>query len=90
MFDFLVLQMFYSDGGANCKHSVHVADSMPFLRAILLLLRIDRNFCPVHEEITSITLHTPCNPRTQIAINRYKLIQTFFVIILKNILIFSK
>ena len=24
-------------------------------------LRIDRNFCSIHEEITSITLYTPCN-----------------------------
>ena len=27
-------------------------------------LRIDRNFCSVHEEITSIRLYTPCNPRS--------------------------
>jgi len=26
-------------------------------------LRIDRNVCSVHEEITSIRLYTPCNPR---------------------------
>jgi hypothetical protein len=26
-------------------------------------LRIDRNFCSVHKEITSIRLYTPCNPR---------------------------
>ena len=24
-------------------------------------LRIDRNFCSVHEEITSMRLYTPCN-----------------------------
>jgi len=29
-----------------------------------MYLRIDRNFCSVHEEITSIRLYTPCNPRT--------------------------
>jgi hypothetical protein len=46
-----------------------------------LHLRIDRNFCSVHEEITSIRLYT---------INPYKLIQTFFAMILKNIFIFSK
>jgi hypothetical protein len=28
-------------------------------------LRIDRNFCSVHEEITSIRLYTPCNPRSK-------------------------
>ena len=27
------------------------------------LLRVDRNFCSVHEEITLIWLYTPCNPR---------------------------
>jgi len=27
-------------------------------------LRIDRNFCSVHEEITSIRLYTSCNPRS--------------------------
>jgi len=27
-------------------------------------LRIHRNFCSVHEEITSIRLYTPCNPRS--------------------------
>jgi hypothetical protein len=29
-----------------------------------ILLRIDRNFCSLHEEITSIRLYTPCNPRS--------------------------
>jgi hypothetical protein len=68
-------------------------------------LRIDRNFCSVDEEITSIRLYTPCNPRRVlcttwlrlfriteqiISINPYKLIQTFFVMILKNIFIFFK
>jgi hypothetical protein len=27
-------------------------------------LRIDRNFCSVHEEITSIRLYTLCNPHS--------------------------
>ena len=26
-----------------------------------MYLRIDRNFCSVHEEITSIRLYTPCS-----------------------------
>jgi len=26
-------------------------------------LTIDRNFCSVHEEVNSIMLYTPCNPR---------------------------
>ena len=63
-------------------------------------------FCLVHEEITSIGLYTQCNPRTQgcvqpdwgyfewteqiISTNPYKLIQTFVVILLKNIFVFSK
>jgi hypothetical protein len=29
-----------------------------------MYLRIDRNFCSVHEEITSIRLYTLCNPRS--------------------------
>jgi hypothetical protein len=29
-------------------------------------LRIDRNFCSVHEEITSIRLYTPYNPRSEL------------------------
>jgi hypothetical protein len=62
-------------------------------------LRIDRNFCLVHEEITSISLYTPCvQPdwgyfewtEQIISINTYKLIQTFFAMILKNIFICSK
>ena len=27
------------------------------------LLRIDHNFCSVHEEITSVRSYIPCNPR---------------------------
>jgi len=50
-----------------------------FTNMLLTYLRIDRNFCSVHEEITSIRLYTP-----------YKLIKTFFVMILKNTFIFSK
>ena len=73
---------------------------------LFIYLRIDRNFCLVHEEITSIRLYTPCNPHTQgcvqpdwgyfewteqiISIIPYKLIQTFFAMILKNIFIFFK
>ena len=29
-----------------------------------ILLKIDRNFCSLHEEITSIRLYTRCNPRS--------------------------
>jgi hypothetical protein len=76
-----------------------------FIIIIDIYLRIDRNFCSVHEEITSIRLYTPCNPMQGcvqpdwgyfewteqiISINAYKLIQTFFAMILKNIFICSK
>ena len=65
-------------------------------------LRIDHNFCSVHDEITSIRLYTPLRnlirpdwgyfewTKQIISINPYKLIQAFFVMILKNIFIFSK
>ena len=59
----------------------------------LMHLRIDRIFCSVHKEITSIRLYTPCTQVTQgcvesdwgyfewteqiISINPYKSIQTF-------------
>jgi hypothetical protein len=32
-------------------------------KKLRVILRIDRNFCLVHEEITSIRLYTPCNTR---------------------------
>jgi hypothetical protein len=35
---------------------------------ISMYLRIDRNFCPVLEEITSIRLYTPCNPRSGVKV----------------------
>ena len=38
-------------------------------------LRIDRNFCLVHEEITSIRLYTPCNPRSGLLKGVYNLIE---------------
>ena len=38
-------------------------------------LRIDRNFCSVHEEITSIRLYTPCNPRSGLRKGVYNLIE---------------
>ena len=63
-------------------------------------LRIDRNFCSVHEEITLIKLYTPDNigllkgvsneSNKIISINPYKSITTFLAMILKNIFIFSK
>jgi hypothetical protein len=66
-------------------------------------LRIDRNFCLVHEEITSIRLYTPCTQgcvhtdwgyfewtEQIISINPYISTQTFFDMILKNIFIWFK
>jgi hypothetical protein len=38
-------------------------------------LRIDRNFCSVHEKITSIRLYTPCNPRSWLRNGVYNLIE---------------
>jgi hypothetical protein len=38
----------------------------------LVYLRIDRNFCSVHEEITSIRLYTPCNPHNGLCKGVYK------------------
>jgi hypothetical protein len=37
-------------------------------------LRIDRNFCSVHEEITSIRFYTPRNPRSGLRKGVYNLI----------------
>jgi hypothetical protein len=87
------------------EHVVYMFIANVLWRLLLIHLRIDCNFCSVHEEITSIGLYTPCNP-TQgcvqpdwgyfewteqiISINPYKLIQTFFVMTLKNIFIFFK
>ena len=45
--------------------------------------QFDRNFCSVHEGYFEWTEQI-------ISINPYKLIQTFFVMILENILIFFK
>ena len=41
----------------------------------IIHLRIDRNFCSVHEEITSVRLYTPCNPRSGIRKGVYNLIE---------------
>ena len=42
---------------------------------IFQYLRIDRNFCSVHEEITSIRLYTPCNPLCGLHKDVYNLIE---------------
>jgi len=36
---------------------------------------IDRNFCSVHEEVTSIKLYTPGNPRRGLRKGVYNLIE---------------
>jgi hypothetical protein len=38
-------------------------------------LRIDRNLCSIHEEITSIRLYTPGNPRSRLRKGVYNLIE---------------
>ena len=48
---------------------------MIFLNNFRVKLRIDRNFCLVHEEITSIRLYTPCNPHSGLRKVVYNLIE---------------
>ena len=69
------------------KSRVHKFNKINLPYTIRIHLRIDRIFCSVHEEITSIRLYTA---EQIISINPYKLIQTFIAMILKNIFIFSK
>jgi hypothetical protein len=38
-------------------------------------LRIDRNFCSVHEEIISIRLYTLCNPGSRLCKGVYNMIE---------------
>jgi hypothetical protein len=44
-------------------------------KKIQLPLRIDCNFCSVHEEITSIRLYTPCNRHNGLRKGVYNLIE---------------
>jgi hypothetical protein len=46
--------MFLDNGRTNVSRETN--------RKGMTYLRIDRNICSVHEEITSIRLYTPCNP----------------------------
>jgi hypothetical protein len=39
------------------------------------LLRIDSNFCSIHEEITSISLYTLCNPCSVLSKGVHNLIE---------------
>jgi hypothetical protein len=93
-----------SDNKNYCSYRLHKLVTLSVSqkdRSLMyhLYLRIDCNFCSVHEEITSIRLYIPRNV-TQwcvqpdwgyfewteqiISINPYKLIQTFFVMILRE------
>ena len=63
---------------------ISVGSSMRFVRGVVRIdvignctdhLRIDRNFCSVHEEITSIRRYTPCNPRNGLRKGAYNLIE---------------
>ena len=69
---------------------------MSMSKCYIVQLKIDCNYCSVHEEITSIRVCTPCNPRGYfekteqiILINPYNLIQTFFDMILKHLFFFQ-
>jgi hypothetical protein len=58
-----------------CLHQkIVVSDNLQITCTSLIHLRIDRNFCSVHEEITSIKLYTPCNPRSGLCKGVYNLI----------------
>jgi hypothetical protein len=46
-----------------------------FIRVLIGLKNIDRNFCSVHEEITSIRLYTPGTPRSGLHKGVYNLIE---------------
>jgi hypothetical protein len=71
----------------------------------IIYLRIYRYFCSVHEEITSIRLYTPGNPRARVCTTWLRLFRmnrtnnfdqslwitsNFFALILKNIFIIFK
>ena len=49
--------------------------NMLFIGSWFDYLRIDRNFCSVHEEITSIRLYTPYNLRSSLCKGVYNLIE---------------
>jgi hypothetical protein len=42
-------------------------------------LKIDRNVCSVHEEITSMKLYTPCNLRSGLRKGMYNLIEVISI-----------
>ena len=56
---------------------VHSASNRMYVPHLVTLchLRIDRNFCSVHEEITSIRLYTPGDPRIGLRKGVYNLIE---------------
>jgi hypothetical protein len=49
--------------------------TLTFYMVIYIYLRIDRNFCSVHEEITSIKLYTPGNPLSGLRKGVFNLIE---------------
>ena len=52
-----------------CKSLGIKTEYMPIAVIQLVLhvyLMIDRNFCSVHAEVTSIRLYTPCNQRSRL------------------------
>jgi hypothetical protein len=57
----------------NNLHNMFYAVSR--IHLIMFLLRIDRNFCSVHEEITPIRLYTPANPSSGLRKGVYNLIE---------------
>ena len=61
---------------ASCTLNVISTFFVLFQRLKLdVYLRIDRNFCSVHEEITSIRLYTPGNPLSGLRKCVYNLIE---------------
>jgi len=58
--------------GKNCCITYHFRIKVGNVQ--MVYLRIDRNFCLVHEEITSIRLYTPCIPRSGLRKGVYSLI----------------
>jgi hypothetical protein len=55
----MLLVLEYDDKSWNTKE----IQNGSYISSFSKYLRIDRNFCSIHEEITSIRLYTPCNPR---------------------------
>jgi hypothetical protein len=58
-----------------CRRNRNMGEttSLPQVPNKIYHLKIDRNLCSVHEEITSIRLYTPCNPLRAVVIRWFSL-----------------